>query len=165
MPHIERMIAAESNTSSSKDELEMLVCADSMRELAKLIIDRLYALHLLTQQNVLPTLRRPGIYNFGLVKRMFAVYAIASIPRTNNNNDLRYFAKPNDTVFNSIIPGVDLYLSGEWHAVHHNNTTNRSCWPCFNDLIRTLNGIFDAQFVYVVVEHNRHQLWGPAGTL
>ncbi len=158
MPYIERMIAAESNTSGSKDEMEMLVSARSMRQLGRAIIDLIYNNHnALFNRMINPSPNINGEYNFGIVQHAFAEYLVASTKL--NKGKPRYFLNGLYT-FN----GIGLYLSGEWYAVYSAQPVVHQNWPSINDLIRVLNTCFNACFVYIKTD-NGHQLWGPSGTL
>lgn len=170
MPYIEGVIAAESNTSSSRDELSMLVSAQYKGRLAQAIIDRLYHNHLSLFKsliNVHP--RHLGEYSFGLIERAFAEHFVAT---TRLNKGLsRYFINTPvpDTEYKINIRGVDvvMYLSREWYAITRAKPGVNHDQAAINDLIRVLNTCFGAHFVYIVTDDadNRHQLWGPSGTL
>lgn len=157
MPYIERMIAAESNTSSSKDELEMLVSARSMRQLGKAIIDLMFNNHNTLSISIINNSPYAGEYNFGVVQRAFAELPVVSATMRTNGQS-RYFCQ----TYN--YRGIDLYLSGEWYAVYSAQPVVHQNWPSINDLIRVLNTCFNACFVYIKTD-NGHQLWGPSGTL
>lgn len=157
MPHIERMITAEGNTSSSRDELRMLVSARSMRQLGKAIIDLMYNNHNVLFNNMITRSPQAGEYNFDIVQRAFAELPVVSTTMRPNGQS-RYFGQ----TYNYL--GIDLYLSGEWYAVYNAQPVVHQNWPSINDLIRVLNTCFNACFVYIKTD-NGHQLWGPSGTL
>ena len=157
MPHIERMITAEGNTSSSRDELRMLVSARSMRQLGKAIIDLMYNNHNVLFNNMITRSPQAGEYNFDIVQRAFAELPVVSTTMRPNGQS-RYFGQ----TYN--YRGIDLYLSGEWYAVYNAQPVVHQNWPSINDLIRVLNTCFNACFVYIKTD-NGHQLWGPSGTL
>ena len=157
MPHIERMITAEGNTSSSRDELRMLVSARSMRQLGKAIIDLMYNNHNVLFNNMITRSPQAGEYNFDIVQRAFAELPVVSTTMRPNGQS-RYFGQ----TYNYL--GIDLYLSGEWYAVYSAQPVVHQNWPSINDLIRVLNTCFNACFVYIKTD-NGHQLWGPSGTL
>lgn len=157
MPNINRIIAEESNISSSLDDLGLLVSDSSLRQLAIAIMDRLYASQNKFFNGIIKGSSYLGEYDFGVVKRAFAEYSVAST-RLNKGRS-RYFM---NKVFN--VNGTDLYLSGEWYAISRAKPKPNLNWPSINDLIKVLNACFDANFVYIEFE-KQHQLWGPLGTL
>ena len=161
MSQIIRMIAAQGSTSSAQDELELLASSTSTRRLAQTIIDKLYNNPLLFNSLITSNPTYSGEYDFGLVNRVFADYAVASTKL--NNGRLRYFMGPKDTVYR--INGVDLYLCGEWYAISRAKPTPNHNWPSINELIRVLDNRFQGTFVYVQADDRVHQLWGPSGTL
>ncbi len=157
MPYIDKMFVAESNISSDRDELKLLISESSIRKLAPAIIDGLYSKQSTFFNSIIHSSPYLGEYDFGIVKRVFAEYSVASIklnkgrPRYNINKVYRFKA-------------VDLYLSGEWYAISRAKPTVQPKWPSINDLIRVLNTCFGASFVYIKSD-KRHELWGPTGTL
>jgi hypothetical protein len=162
MSQIIKMIAAEGNTSSSQDELELLASASSVRRLAQTIIDKLNNNYFLLFSSLISA--NPnylGEYDFGLVKRAFAEGSVAS--KKLNKGRTRYFMGPKDAVYR--INGVDLYLSGEWYSITRTKPTPNHNWPSINDLIRVLNNRFHGTFVYVETDEKKHELWGPSDTL
>lgn len=170
MPHIERMITAEGNTSSSRDELRMLVSAQYKGRLAQAIINRLYHNHLSLFKSLIDVHpRHLGEYSFGLIERAFAEHSVAT---TRLNKGLsRYYIKTPipDTKYKINIRDVDvvLYLSREWYAITRAKPDVNRDQAAINDLIRVLNTCFGAHFVYVMTDdaNNKHQLWRPYGTL
>lgn len=157
MPHTDKIIAAESTTSSSRDELSMLVSARSMRQLGKAIIDLMFNNHNTLSISIINASPHAGEYNFGIVQHAFAELPVV-LTTMRPNGRSRYFGQ----TYN--YRGIDLYLSGEWYAIYNAQPVVHKNWPSINDLIRVLNTCFNACFVYVKT-NNGHQLWGPAGTL
>ena len=157
MTHIDKMIVAEGGISSSRDELNMLISARSMRQLGKAIIDLMYNNHNVLFNNMITRSPQAGEYNFDIVQRAFAELPVVSTTMRPNGQS-RYFGQ----TYNYL--GIDLYLSGEWYAVYSAQPVVHQNWPSINDLIRVLNTCFNARFVYIKTD-NGHQLWGPSGTL
>jgi hypothetical protein len=162
MTHINKMIAAEGGSSSSKDELELLVSAQYTGRLAQAIIDKLYHNHSLLFNSLIHAHPKyPGEYSFGLIERAFAEFHIT---QTRLNKGLpRYFVASTDTVYKT--KGVDLYLSREWYAITRGKPRVNPNHAAINDLIRILNNQFHGNFVYVETDDKMHELWGPSGTL
>lgn len=158
MPNVSRIIAAEGNTSSSKDELIMLVSAPYLRQLAPAIIDRFYHQHqTLFIKSIRNNPNHAGEYDLDTLNRAFAEAYIVTA-RQKRNGQSRYLR----TVYN--VNNTALYLNGDWYAVSHKNPNVTPSWVSINDLIRVLNKCFDANFIYIESD-NEHQLWGPSGTL
>lgn len=146
------IIIANGFASGSQDEAFMLLSAKSMRQLALEIIKKLYAVG---RVSIAQNSHYQGEYNFGLITRAFATASVK-----NSASRKRHF----DDVFQ--FPGCpDLYLNGDWQVLHETNSTQSNNKMCFNDLLRILNGLFSANFVYVKRNNTRHELWGPKGTI
>lgn len=152
-----KMLAAEGITSSSKDEIVLLMSARSKRQLASDIIERLYNNQAVFFNSIIKKSSKPSEYDFGVVNDAFAEYPVASTKL--NKGRSRYLM---NKAYN--VNGVDLYLSGDWYAMSQAKPTVHANWPSINDLIRVLNQCFDANFVYIESEKNC-QIWGPSGTL
>ena len=158
MPNVSRIIAAEGNTSSSKDELIMLVSAPYLRQLALVIIDRFYHQHqTLFINSIRNNPNHAGEYDFDILNRAFAESGVVAA-RQRSNGQSRYFK----TVY--IVNNTPLYLNGDWYAISKAKPKVTNDWLSINDLIRVLNKCFKANFVYIVTD-NKHQIWGPTGTL
>ena len=161
MSHIDKIIAAEGSTSSSKDELELLVSAQYTGRLAQAIIDKLYHNHpLLFNSLIHAHPKYPGEYGFGLIERAFAEGYVTKIRL--NRGQSRYFIAATDTTY--AISGVDLFLSREWYVISRGKPRVNPNHAAINDLIRILNNQFHGNFIYVETD-NKHELWGPSGTL
>lgn len=162
MTHIDKMIVAEGGISSSRDELNMLISARSMRQLGKAIIDLMYNNHNALFNSLINRSPHAGEYDFGIVRRAFAEYSVAST-RIRRGRPI-YFMNQRYS-----FGPIDLYLSGEWYAIYHAQPAVNPNWLSFNDLVRVLNACFNANFVYIVsdskVSDSKHQLWGPSETL
>ena len=158
MPNVSRMIAVEGNTSGSQDELVMLVASPYLRRLALAVIDRLYQHHqAFFIHNISSNPTHTGEYDFDILNRAFAESSVVAV-RQRSNGQSRYFK----TVY--IVNNTPLYLDGDWYAISKAKPKVTNDWLSINDLIRVLNKCFKANFVYIVTD-NKHQIWGPSGTL
>lgn len=146
------IIIANGSDSGSQDEVFMLLSAKSMRQLALEIIKKLHAAG---RVSITQNTQYQGEYDFGSITRVFATASVK-----NSTSRKRHF----DDVFR-FTGCPNLYLNGDWQILHETNSTQSNNKMCFNDLIRILNGLFSANFVYIKRSNMCHELWGPKGTI